>query len=57
MATLASELGVNICDIEIAHSIEGDRGVMSLSIEAASAESFRTALAKRGYRPAVRTLT
>lgn len=57
VTTLASELGVNIVDLEIAHSSEGDRGVLLLLVEAATAELFRAALADRGYRPALRALS
>jgi prephenate dehydrogenase len=56
VTTLAGELGVNIVDIEIAHSPEGDRGVLLLVVAAASGERLRAALAARGYRPAVRPL-
>ncbi len=35
VTTLASELGINIFDLEIAHSVEGDRGVLVLVIDAA----------------------
>lgn len=53
VATLAAELGVNIADIEVAHSSEGDRGVLILLVDAARVELFRTGLTARGYRPAV----
>ena len=35
--TLAAELDVNIADLEIAHSSEGDQGVLILLVEAARA--------------------
>jgi prephenate dehydrogenase len=53
VATLAAELGVNIADFEIAHSSEGDRGVLILLIDKTSAEPFRIGLADRGYKPTV----
>ncbi len=57
VTTLASELGVNIVDFEIAHSMEGDRGVLIVVVETTAAERFRTALADRGYRAALRALS
>jgi len=56
VTTLASELGANIADMEIAHSSEGDRGVLILVVDTASAERFRSVLVDRGYRPAVQPL-
>ncbi len=47
---LATELGVNLVDLEIAHSAEGDRGVLVLVLAAAAAPAFAAALAERGYR-------
>jgi prephenate dehydrogenase len=57
VTTLASQLGVNIEDLEIAHSAEGPRGVLVLVVEAKSSERVRSALLERGYRPSVRPLT
>lgn len=51
VATLASEMDVNIFDLEIAHSSEGDRGVLILLIGADATVPFVHALQKRGYRP------
>ena len=56
VTTLASELGVDIEDLEIAHSAEGPGGVLVLVVEASSTERVRGALAARGYRPSVRAL-
>ena len=53
VTTLASALGINIFDMEIAHSVEGDRGVLVLVIDAASAPAFSAALAERGHRSGV----
>ncbi|MGI8759658.1 MAG: prephenate dehydrogenase/arogenate dehydrogenase family protein [Acidimicrobiales bacterium] len=51
ITTLATELGVNIADLEIAHSSEGDAGVVILVVEGAKVECLSDALAERGYRP------
>lgn len=56
ITTLAGALDVNIADLEIAHSSEGDRGVLILLVEAAAAERLRLGLVERGYRPAVTPL-
>jgi prephenate dehydrogenase len=56
VTTLAAELDVSIADLEIAHSSEGDRGVLILLVPADRAERFHGGLIARGYRPAVRTL-
>jgi prephenate dehydrogenase len=53
VTTLAGELGVNIADVEIAHSSEGDAGVLIVVVELAEAERLRTGLVARGYRPSV----
>jgi len=57
VTTLASEVGVNILDIEIAHSAEGPRGVLVLVVDAAQTDLVRGALIARGYRPSVRALS
>ena len=56
VSTLASELGINIADFEIAHSSEGDRGVLILLVDRAAADTYRSGLLARGYRPSVRPL-
>jgi prephenate dehydrogenase len=56
VTTLATELDVNIVDLEIAHSAEGTAGVLILLIEASSADLFRGGLLARGYRPSVQPL-
>ncbi len=56
VTTLASELAINIADIEVAHSSEGDRGVLILLVDTERAEAFRVGLVDRGYRPAVQYL-
>jgi prephenate dehydrogenase len=56
VTTLLGELDVNIFDLEIAHSAEGERGVLVLVVDARSSEKVRTSLSTRGYRPALRRL-
>jgi len=56
ITTLAGDLGVNIADLEIAHSAEGDRGVLVLVVDADGSERLQTALAGRGYRSTARSL-
>ncbi len=56
IAVLAAELDVSIADIEIAHSVEGDEGVLILLVEAADGERLRDALAEAGYKPVLRPL-
>ena len=56
VTTLAAELDVSIADLEIAHSSEGERGVLILLVPADRAERLQGGLIARGYRPAVRTL-
>ena len=57
VTTLAGELSVNIADLEIAHSAEGDRGVLLLVVDTADAERLRLALADRGFRPSTHPLS
>jgi predicted amino acid-binding ACT domain protein len=40
----ASEMLVNIYDIEIAHSLEGNKGTLLLAVDALQAERFMSAL-------------
>ena len=56
VTTLASDLSINIADIEVAHSSEGDRGVLILLVDTARADAFRDGLTDRGYRPSVHAL-
>ena len=46
VTTLAGRLGVNIVDIEIAHSGEGGRGVLVLVVAATGADAFEAGLAR-----------
>jgi prephenate dehydrogenase len=50
IAVLATELAINIYDVEIAHSVEGDRGVLVVVIDATAAPTFTGALATKGHR-------
>lgn len=52
VTTLAGELGVNIYDLEIAHSAEGPRGVLVLVVASAMAELVTDRLRGAGYRVA-----
>jgi prephenate dehydrogenase len=56
VTTLASELGVSIADFEIAHSTEGDAGVLLILVPVDSVERFTGGLIARGYRSSWRTL-
>ena len=56
VATMASDLGINIVDFEIAHSSEGDRGVLIILVDRSRAATYRSALLDRGYRPSLNTL-
>lgn len=56
VSTLLGSLGVNIFDLEIAHSAEGDRGVMVLVIDASAEEIVRKALSERNFRTSLRRL-
>jgi prephenate dehydrogenase len=53
VTTLLGDIGVNIWDLEIAHSAEGDRGVLIVSLSAEVADHARLALTKAGYRPSL----
>ena len=57
ITTLLGELDVNIEDLEIAHSVEGERGVLVLVVQQAAATATRTALAARGFHPSLRPLS
>ncbi|MCB0985734.1 MAG: prephenate dehydrogenase/arogenate dehydrogenase family protein, partial [Ilumatobacter sp.] len=55
--TLAAELGVNIASFEVVHSVEGNRGVAVVLVDAQVVELYRGGLMARGYRPAVQRLS
>jgi len=54
--TLAAELGVNVSSFEVVHSVEGNRGVAVVLVDASAADLYRGGLMARGYRPAVQRL-
>jgi prephenate dehydrogenase len=54
--SLAGDLGINIYDIEIAHSAEGSRGVLVLVVAADQAPELHRAVTERGHRATVRGL-
>lgn len=56
ITTLAAELGVDVFDIEIAHSPEGGRGVVIVVIDASRTDLFRGGLLATGYRPSAHPL-
>jgi prephenate dehydrogenase len=53
VATILGEAGVNIGDFEVAHSVEGELGVLIVSIEREAAPVARAALVAHGYRPSL----
>lgn len=54
--TLAAELGVNIASFEVVHSVEGNRGIAVVLVDAAASDLFRGGLLARGFHPAVQRL-
>jgi prephenate dehydrogenase len=57
VTTLLGELGVNIFNLDIAHSVEGPRGVLVMLVRRDAAGAVRAALAGRGYHPSARVLS
>jgi prephenate dehydrogenase len=57
VTTLASELQVDIADVEIAHSSEGEAGVLILTVDEERLERFRGGLLARGFKPSARRLS
>ena len=55
--TLAADLGVNIANFEVSHSVEGDRGVLVLVIDKAIAEMFRGGLMAHKFRPTIQQIS
>ncbi len=53
VTTAASEVSVNIFDIEIAHGIEGTGGTLLLAVDARHVELFCRTLTERGYQVGV----
>ncbi|MHB1446328.1 MAG: prephenate dehydrogenase/arogenate dehydrogenase family protein [Acidimicrobiales bacterium] len=56
ITTLAAELGVNIYDFGIAHSVEGDQATLLIVVDAALSDLMRGALLGRGFRPSAQPL-
>jgi prephenate dehydrogenase len=56
ITTLATEVDVNIYDLEIAHSAEGARGVVIMVVPQHRGERLVGALMAQGYRPALRAI-
>lgn len=54
---LAAQLGVNVFDFEVVHSVEGDRGVMVMVVDNSQTELFRGGLMAREFRPAAQRLS
>jgi prephenate dehydrogenase len=54
--SLAAELGVNTANFEVAHSVEGDEGVVILLVEVANGQRLRDGLTARGYKAVLRSL-
>jgi prephenate dehydrogenase len=57
VTTIAGRLGVNIIDFEMAHSLEGNRGVIVCVVPASSADAFEAALVGAGYHVGKTALT
>jgi prephenate dehydrogenase len=55
--TLAGDLGINIYDIEIAHSAEGPRGILVLVVDSTSGPRLREAIVERGHACTLRELS
>lgn len=53
VTTVLGGIGINIWDLEIAHSAEGDRGVIVLVISVGDAERAREVLTGCGYHPSI----
>jgi prephenate dehydrogenase len=49
ITTLAGRLGVNIADLELAHSMEGDAGVLVMIVAEAGVDTFEQRLQEAGY--------
>ena len=56
VTTTAGDLGVNIFDLEIAHSQEGAKGVLVLIVDAEASSRLERALGEKGYKVATTPL-
>ncbi len=52
VTTLAARFGINIADLEIAHSLEGRAGVLVLIVAERNLDAFESALFEHGYHVA-----
>ena len=50
VTTLAARFGINIADLEIAHSLEGRAGVLVLVVAERNLDAFESALHEHGYQ-------
>ncbi len=57
VTALATDLDVNIYDIEIAHSVEGARGVLIIVVGVDRSNELTAALIERGFGVSIRALT
>jgi prephenate dehydrogenase len=56
VTTVLGERSVNIYDLEIAHSVEGPRGVLVLAVDVGDGEAAMSSLTGLGYHPTLRRL-
>ncbi len=56
ITSLTTDIGANIYDLEIAHSVEGGQGVAILVVNEEKAENLVEALQGQGYAPSVNVL-
>lgn len=54
---LCADLGVNVVDFEVVHSVEGERGVMVLVVRTEHVDLLRGGLIARGFRPVATPLS
>ncbi len=57
ITSLTTDVGANIYDLEIAHSVEGGQGVAILVVNAEMAHSLAEALGEQGYAPTTSVLS
>ncbi|MCZ7531021.1 MAG: prephenate dehydrogenase/arogenate dehydrogenase family protein [Acidimicrobiia bacterium] len=57
VTTTAGRLGVNITDVEIAHSTEGRAGVLVITTSREGSRELEAALVSAGYHPAISPIT
>jgi prephenate dehydrogenase len=56
ISTLASELNVNIYDIEVTHALEARRGTLVLVVDVTKGDLLRGGLMARGFKPSISRL-